>query len=233
MGTQFAIDNALKQVDSEILKNKGFNMKYYYYIIVLLIFSLTNLQAHPHNFEKKLNEFRYSLHADLEPIPYFQMNKFEFSKQVIKKVENFLNNNKDEIKNYKTKVLEENQVKELKIPGLEYEEQKIDNKAFTVDISKIVGKEMNISMYRFMTINPYWGTILFSTAYLARTTGVETMAKYSIQNRFASTLYKTRKVDKDMWHIMVDQYSFIYMFSYNIETESLRLIKVYKRKSGK
>ncbi len=209
--------------------------------IVLLVLAV-NFESYSQSekkrqkFENKLNEFRYSLYADLEDTE--ELNEiFEKNNQshpLVKKLENFIKENEKEILAYQTYNLSK------------YKDNFIDFQSFTKDTvffgesGKVLKEFLEtydhmMSIYgesfgKFLSLNPLNGANTVKNVYLSQTLSVSEMGRLSMKDALASPKIKSIEMDNSNWKIWTDHYSRLYEFEFNLASNKIKLVGVYVRK---
>ena len=196
------------------------------FISILLVFTtVINLDAEKFEFEKKLLKFRYSLNEDLQKSSYEELQDFRFPDSVTEKISAFLAENSAEIKKYKLEILNEKKVRKLTKPGINYMLQKNDSTEFFENLESQM-KEIQTPVFRFITINPFVMTNYFSTMYISRISTME-LARQSYKLQITSPLFTCEKINSSTWQLEYDNYDYIFIFEYNIDSDSYKVLEIY------
>ncbi len=197
-------------------------------LFLVLGSSLTYSQAN--DFEKKMNDFRYSLNAEMDDMPFEQLREMKFSEKTKKKIEKWLKENQEDILKYKKGMLEKHEVSSLTVSPVRYEKLVLEEEVLSLEINELMGWEAAGPVYGLLMVNPYYGVSMLSSMYLARNMRAEELGRFSLMLTMGGSRISTIKTGEDTWNIMLDQYSYVFIVACNIKTGSLKYVGVYRRK---
>lgn len=188
------------------------------------------------NFEKKLNEFRYSLYADFEDIDEFSklIDNSSGNHSLLIKMEDFVLENQNEIESYQTYKLTE--YKDNTIDFIQYQQ---DTVFFNPENSKLwlegineynsINKMYGKSLGKFLTLNPLNYAVMIKNIYLSRTLSAHEMGKRNMKDAIAFPKIKTVAKKDNQWKIWFDHYSYLYEFDYDMKSNTMKIAGVYIR----
>jgi len=187
-------------------------------------------------FEKKLNEFRYSLYADFETVDELSklIEKSSGSHPLLKKMEDFVLENEEEIANYQRYKLSEYKDKIIDFNQYERDTTFFNSESIKLwsdaldeynSINKLYGK----SLGKFLTLNPINYTYMIKNIYLARTLSAMEMGTRSMKDAIAFPKIKTTLMKENHWKIWFDHYTYLYEFDYDMNQNTMKIVGVYYR----
>ncbi len=211
-------------------------------ILFIMLFMLSSFTLHSQNnkkhqkFEKKLNEFRYSLYADLENVKDLNklLDESANSDQILGKIKGFIKENEQKIYDY-----QQYSLSKYKDEVIEFDNFKKDTVFFGKDGEitepEIVSYSQMIAIYgksigRLITLNPINHAIVIKNIYLSRTSSAMEMGTQSMKDAIASSKIKCTLTDKQKWKIWFDNYSHLYEFEYDLSKNEMKLTGVFCRK---
>jgi hypothetical protein len=200
---------------------------------ILLLFAFF-IDAHENEkqlkFEQKLNNFRYSLYEAIDTIENFNklLDESNAWHPVVKKVEVFMAENKQQIISYR-----EYQLGKYINTKIDFEYFRSDNTFdATLDNQGVEfwNKMAKISaLTELMSIDPLFSVNVLINSYLSSNYTVSEMGRKVIKDKIASPKILTKKQNNTLWKIWVDQYDNLFELSYEPETNKIRMIGLFHR----
>ncbi len=202
-------------------------MKKFLSIILILIVSYSYSQESA--FEKKLNLFRFSLNKVLANKDEDKVLKLDFNKNdtIISMINNFIEQNKQEILKYKAYILN----KYSNNPDALFEFEKY-NKVDVSDISEHLNQFDFIFMApiaKLLFINPLSEIEMYENIYFSQKKSTKDLAVYKAKTQLTSSIIKTQKINTDQWEIIKDSYDIISKFIYNLKKGKITYFEVFER----
>ena len=202
------------------------------FIFVLIAKAQTNTECQKNeDFQLKLQQFRYTLYADLMPQKEnisAHMDSFftDTSSVVYKKSMKFYKDNYTTIKDFQRYDLNK------------YTAINIDFSKFVLDttFNAIISDSViwsffstYISSYSNLTFSPVSYAFTINSLLLSRIKTPSEIGTTSIINNLASPLVKTKMLQNNKWEITIDNYEYIFVHEYNLSDNKIKVTKVYKR----
>lgn len=181
-------------------------------------------------FEKELNQFRFSLNSELEKYDDEKIYKFNFDKNdsVTLLIDDFFAKNKHKIKLYKEAVLEKHQNNaDFTLDISNYEKvdvSEINHGLKSLDLSK------NMPLSNLLWVNPLSEVAALKNVYFSREKGVANFAVFNAKNSITSSLIKTQKIGDEQWQIIDNSYDIVGKFIYDLNQGRVIKMEILERK---
>ncbi len=195
--------------------------------VTLLVVSCSNAQKSP-IFYKKLDLFCFSLHKDLAKLDTETLvnPKFYKNKDINKKCKAFIEQNKDEIKEYQNYILGLFSDNVIPLDFERYEKQKNHKKLYEIYELEVIQSPF----YELLIINPL-GLIDFLFMKSVQM-NEEEMSRFMMTSRLGGVLFYTKKINENQWEIFTNSYHFICKYKYDItRKQPISSMEIWKRKN--
>ncbi len=199
-------------------------------IILFSILSIVYCYGQETKFEDRLQAFRFSLNEVLETYDDRIITNLNFNSNdsVILMIDEFVSENKQEIKKYRESILKEYANKSDVLFDIEKYEQ-VDLK----DLNEFLSDSdfsASVPLYQLMSINPLQEVETYRNMYFSRQKQVSDIVLFNAKRSIASSLIKTQKVGKNKWEIIENSYSIIGKYTYDLNKGSITHFEIFERK---
>jgi hypothetical protein len=83
--------------------------------------------------------------------------------------------------------------------------------------------------YVFLNYNPISSVFTCNTLLLSRIKTTTEMGNTAVLNNFTSPMVKTKLLHDEVWEIITDTWQYVFVYEYNLNNNTFRAVKVFKR----
>jgi hypothetical protein len=204
------------------------------YLSVILLCAVVNSgfsQEVKPDFVQTLAEFKYSLYADLAPIPVenFDILSFNNNDKIVEKIATFISDNKAGIIAHRESILAR---LSHKIPAVEGYKTKEGFKPvidmFPLEFLATSGKALP-TFFEFFSIEPLYSVNYIITLTFSQMNGAKSTGAFVIGNTIAAPKISTVALGSNKWKVYVDYYRKIFELNFDTTNGQVSLMNYLVR----
>lgn len=199
--------------------------------IIVSIFTIFSGYGQENKFERKLNNFRFSLNNELEKYDDEKIYTLNFNSgdSIMLLIDDFIFKNKNKIKMYRENILE----KYKGNPDFKFDISKYEKVDFNNINDYLEGFNLgkNAPLSKLLWISPISETLAYKTIYFSQKKGALKLAVFNAKNSITSSLIKTQKLKNNQWEIIDNSYDIVSKFIYDLNKGKVIKIEIFKRKT--